>query len=519
MVDLAKQIALPHEFSPQRFPSFPALERTAVMGFNAPLTTNIAAAASNKYIVTRQAAYPLWGPIAVGGAATCYGASVGYSLPVTPAVSGPAFTNFAAPDRWNVGNVAPGDTQVGISGSVAYLLYPVLGVDPVFGAAPFLYIPSYSGICGFHFVVSLTTVQAAKTFSLEYRVWDSPGEARVLRARVITDGTNRGAAVSLAINAESGIWVQFAGISTSSTLDTFVGGLNIELVASGPSGTYAGSTSSAGTLTLGTAPSVGILLPLMSPAEFSNSSLPWYSTRTTASAALFTNVTQLLNKGGTVLGGRVAPHVVSPWAVTQSYITGLHPAEKAFLPLETGVYTYVPPSTDMVGFMDYTLDTSMGAKPCPVHRLDNDSLVNILFLTATGAVESMAINMDWHIEFRTTSTLFQVGLSAITIEAFHQAQLALVSAGFFFENPTHGSILSRIAQTAGRIGRAAFAASAYVYPEVGAMQKGYRAAKSILLSNAPRDAMKTTSLAGSGMKKKPKPSPKKKAKPAAKKKR
>lgn len=60
---LSKQMALPHEYAPLRFPSFPALERTALMGFTVPGTVPLSASQSTKILVARQAAYPVWAEV------------------------------------------------------------------------------------------------------------------------------------------------------------------------------------------------------------------------------------------------------------------------------------------------------------------------------------------------------------------------------------------------------------------------------------------------------------------------
>jgi hypothetical protein len=207
------------------------------------------------------------------------------------------------------------------------------------------------------------------------------------------------------------------------------------------------------------------LFPGFAPAEFGNSTLPWATTRTTATAALFTNVTQVLNKGGTVLAGRITPQVHNPWLVTSATLSTLHPAEKQFLGLETGLYTYVPPSTDLADFWDYTLPTDSGT--LPLFRLDNTAMCNVGFFTTTGVIESIAITTDWHIEFRTSSALFPIGMCTMTLETLHQAQLALHAVGFFFENPDHKDVLSKVASSAARFAKIAVPAVTLLNPTAG----------------------------------------------------
>ncbi len=140
--------------------------------------------------------------------------------------------------------------------------------------------------------------------------------------------------------------------------------------------------------------------------------------------------------------GRLAPQTVNVWRASLTNVSGLHPSEKAYLPLETGAYTYVPPSTDMAMFWDYTIPIGVYPSPTgtrfPIIRLDNTSLVNAGFFSDPDGGTNLAITADWHFEFRTTSALFSIGLSGTTLESFHQAQLSLVEAGFFFANESLG---------------------------------------------------------------------------------
>jgi hypothetical protein len=251
------------------------------------------------------------------------------------------------------------------------------------------------------------------------------------------------------------------------------------------------------------------LYPAVQPTEFQHSILPWSSTRTTASAALFTNVTQVLNKGGTVLAGRLSPESAEVWTFTSLNLQNLHPAEKAYLALESGAYSFVPPSTDLTDFYDYTSPNSVSnfssSSTVPVFRLDNASLVSALVFTpAAGVSEALAINLDWHIEFRTTSALFEIGMSTATIESLHQAQLALASVGYFFPNATHKSVLNKVASGATGFLKWALPYAAAAPGMVGMAGK----AGQFLLSAKPKPNLKPTSGQTSGIVSTPKAKPK-----------
>jgi hypothetical protein len=165
----------------------------------------------------------------------------------------------------------------------------------------------------------------------------------------------------------------------------------------------------------------------------------------TAAATLFTNVTKAINKEGTILAARLNPETVNPFYFNAATFNDIHPAEKYFYGLEKGFYTYAPPSTDLTAFQDFVSHDQSGGVS-PLYRLDNNAMVNAFLFSDPDGATALAVNLDFHIEFRNSSQLWPIGLSGMTLEALHQAQLALVSAGFFLDNPDHKWILEKISQ-------------------------------------------------------------------------
>lgn len=445
---LARQISLPGEHAPLRYPSFPALERTAVMGFNAPASLTVPSNTNTALTVFRQATYPVWAdqPLQVGYASHY------------PSITGTLMTgvaqclNFSMRPhlyKWNTTDTTATTVYPGTSGTpvaaAGQPFYPVLGADRGMPGAEFTYVPNGATL---YIVVSADTALSGDSNSnVQLEWWQSPGEsADPISTSVTIFAGKRGGMVSWG-TALQGQWIRPVNINIAipSSQSTTIQSLMVSLYVVSGTASYSSSGTDKGTVTL--APTtVTMHMPLVSPIEFTNSALPWYASRVTAAALLGTNVTQVLNKGGTVLGGRVSPAVQNAWSVSYSYINGLHPAEKAYLPLETGVYTYCPPSTDLVFFGDYTLNTAFAAAS-PLFLLSNDALYNKIYLVAPVAC-TMACTCTWHIEFRTTSSLFQVGLSGMTLEALHQAQLVLAESGFFFENVEHKQLLNKVVSLA-----------------------------------------------------------------------
>lgn len=445
---IAKQIALPHEHAPLRFPSFPALERTATMAFNLPVQVDMPSEETTKLALFRQAAWPAWNQ-------RLFETSFAYTMTTAfddintvnavPDLTGylPIATSYR--DR-SPSILLPGMTS-GVGGFFP-LLYPVLGVDSRLGQAPFIFAPRGTRVVLIAAFDKPITNAASLDFQLE--VWKKPGQTgQPVNGAFSTTATYTGASYFIAGNDE---WIRFKTFDIG-TAAVPAGTTALSLTIAITNSTYSDyvpSMTNAGEL-INSAPVVNdrLFLPTSTVPEFYNSALPWTSTRVTAVSLLGSNITQVLNKAGTVLGGRLNPTSTNVFSATKESISGLHPAEKAYLPLETGFYTYCPPSTDMADFYDYTLNilpvdygvTALNS--APLFRLDNTSMVNVLFCDP-GTRGAIALNVDWHVEFRTSSTLFNVGISGATLEMLHQAQLALCHAGFFFENPTHTNILSKV---------------------------------------------------------------------------
>lgn len=500
---LAKQIALPHEYEPTRFPSFPALERTALMGFNQPMALALPASQPIRVGVCRQAAWPVW-------ADQGYTKATGYVVDylTTQATTGATTAinlDIASMRLWSVGNRAAG-TFPGVSGISGLFTYPLLGVDNNTGVIPFTYVP----VAAAHLAVVSTVggvpiTNGVSTVKVDWEVWSSPGEVYILTSsNNIASGQTGAAHIITSLPDRSWVRPRTVSMGGSAGFTNYQMLVTIGAFTRVPGYTPSGTTC--GNLAVSPPTSETFMfVPLVYPNEFSNSLLPWYATRTTASAFLGTNVSQVLNKGGTILGGRVSPNVVSMFRVESSYVSNLHPAEKAFMGLETGVYTYVPPSTDMSSFWDYTVPTFNGLVPnAPVFRLDNDALQNVMFITAGSVAESLACNVDWHIEFRTSSALFQIGLCNMTLESLHQAQLALTHAGFFFDNPDHKRILGDVIKGVRKVLPYADVALSTFAPGMSAASKaayqlGKKLVRDTTLSRRPNTNAKPTSGAASGI--------------------
>lgn len=503
LTGLSRQIALPHDHAPQRYPSFPALERTAIMSFNANASLAISSVATTatKILVARQAAFPVWAESLTG---IRDGYTVSFSVTPSETLTTATITTTTcvvsnAPVTWTNTTTTATAAVVGNNFTPPPYVYPLFGLDHLVGPRPFVFVPAGHS---YMFVISASQIidpLDACDFSVTYSRWAAPGQTSLEQTAMeltVNSGVRGGATASITVGEGSWILIENVVQRGGATYD--LAGLQVTMGVASGNQSYLTNATTRGTIT-STSAATTALLPVAYPVEFANSALPWYSTRTTATAALFTNVTQVLNKGGTVLAGRVAPQVVNPFTVSRTYIGSLHPAEKNYLGLETGFYTYVPPSTDMADFWDYTLDTSMGAPSCPLYRLDNTSLVNVAFFNSAGATETLAVNVDWHVEFRTTSALFQVGMSALTLESFHQAQLVLSTIGFFFPNEEHKGILAKVIAAAGRFAKAAFPTAVSMVPYANAALKAGSILHDVIVPKRPPKVIPPSSAERSGI--------------------
>lgn len=202
---------------------------------------------------------------------------------------------------------------------------------------------------------------------------------------------------------------------------------------------------------IGSAPKT-LFMPVFNPPEFANSTLPYSKTRLNASAALFTNVTAALSKEGTVLAARLKPTIVDPWSFSTTNIDSVHPKLRYYGPLEKGLYTFTTPSGNVDTLDDCRLDlasnSTMSLTQRPLFNARNIGVYNAIVFQDLGSAEAgtqLATSCYTHLEFESTSSLFPIGVSTMTLESLHAAEVALLSFGHFHENPLHWSAITSAA--------------------------------------------------------------------------
>lgn len=195
-----------------------------------------------------------------------------------------------------------------------------------------------------------------------------------------------------------------------------------------------------------------LLLPAFTPPEFNNSTIPYRKTRLNASAALFTNVTSVMQKEGTVLAARLNPATIDPWSFGISDIDSTHPKLRYYGPLEKGLYTFTTPGGNIDTLDDLVLGLSspstVNGAARPLFSPLDMGIYNAIIFTDTNVVGDatiLAVSCYAHIEYETTSSLFPIGVSTLTLETLHAAEVALLGFGHFHENPIHWAALTSAA--------------------------------------------------------------------------
>jgi hypothetical protein len=160
-----------------------------------------------------------------------------------------------------------------------------------------------------------------------------------------------------------------------------------------------------------------VLFPITKPVEASTTSIPWKAVRATSTGALFSNVTAVMAKEGTVTAARISTEVFSclypgNW---DSRMDSVYPKDRYFGALENGLYTFTLPDSGAEQYRD-TLQGTTRALIAPawaaleatagVFDLDKLAYANIIaFNDIGGDATTLAITVDRHIEFRSSSVL------------------------------------------------------------------------------------------------------------------
>lgn len=422
---IAQTIAVPHEHKPQRLPTFPNLERTAAIATIATGTSGVTGGTVREFALMRSPTYPLWTLSAAStGAASVYYKRDGQFGKLTSVGDTVVFAN----DCYSGFGYAGADTTWTSSYSQKYPQC-VLSDGRVF---------LKTATAGFT-AVMFTCSNFVGAIDIDVESWDG---SETTNYNTLSSVTVAGSPAIISLSL-FGPWFRIV----SMTLHGLTSGSPSDLTD------LRVGISSGGTLTVPLGTGVQFFGPVFSTPEYTTASVPYASSRANAAAVLFSNVTAVLDKDGTVTAARVPRVACHPWEGTaaalgtyDSTINAVYPKDRYFGPLEKGLYTYTLSDAAVEAFHDYTNDI-VGAPP----RFYGDSydyVTLIQFRDLGGNGSTMAITLDTHLEFRSSSMLFPVGFSNTQLEVYHSAQMALAQLGVFFENPTHLSTIIGLVRSA-----------------------------------------------------------------------
>lgn len=485
---LAKAVAIPRDHKPVRVPTFPALERTSTLAFTDTRVVPVANADATYALVTRDPAFPVW----------------------TSRVLNPLNHSFFNRVTYADGIPAAAGASITLPPPPLEVVYTGVAVDEL-TAIPLIrtedgdFCPVWARNYGWQ--MDHSTAPNAGTFVCGVREMLTGGDVRLAEYRTgaaVSGNVQTGNTIPIpedvvAYRLESAEWTPvdtvavgtfYFGCTTTHTKVSNPLTSPISVQEGGP-GTY--------------------LYPVSFPVEYTSVTTPWQSVRCNAAAALFTNVTSVMNKEGTVNAGRLTVDRVSPFAfdLWENAMSVIHPKDRYFGALENGLYTFTLPEQGSEVYREVQVTPAGGSKPIAVFDMRYFQYYNAIIFSdlansASAAPTNLALTVDRHIEFRTSSVLFPLGFSTLSLESYHVAQMALVQSGVFYENPTHLGVIANVI-TAGLK-----KVAPYVYPII---RTGVKAGAQKVLNMA---AKKLGDFAQSQMTKKQPTTKKGKPKPAPK---
>lgn len=436
---IARTIAVPNLHPARRLPTFPNLERTAVLAFTDTSVLSVPASGTMCLIVTRDPAFPLWQETTTTSAGAFF-------------ISGHAGFAMKASSPLDVTVQTEDNTFK--TGIMAYKPYIVKkGVE---------YIPlgartKDSGM-RLGFEIKFAAGAATSGFiEFELEMLTGNGEVESLS---FSNAVTMAAGLPVSLAMEVGL--DYVGARFVKVLAAVSHDSTIEWVRMGCTTTPSTSTTT-GALTTPVAATVTRMWPVGAPPDYVIAPQIWQAVRSTAVAALFTNVTSVMDKEGTVTAARLAlsgglgsglglsPLRPYDWAG----FSAVHPRDRYFGAMEHGIYTYTLPDANSEKFVDCTMfidNNPLTSTDTAVVNIDSMGYANCIQFADfdSSKVTNLALTLDRHIEFRTTSRLFPTDFARESLEAYHVSQMALNQMGVFMENPTHLALIAGMAAKAVR---------------------------------------------------------------------
>lgn len=491
--DIAKTIALPEDHPPHRMPTFPALERTAVMSFLDTSTLRFGAGDRSFVALFRSPTYPLWVDGSMLG--SIYNRVTGTGLNIGGSQSESVSAN----------------TELGthIAGSAIMnrqLEYPLVhhSGDLFYSLGMRVNLSTSQMVFAIELVNCTGGLDAC---SMQLEGINSSGE----KVGIHTSGTK--------VVSGTNIVFHYTPDPTFFAI-RLVGATFTASTAGFGCGDYYCGVCPAGVSSALIVPSATVvprLWPFFPPPEMATSTLPYESVRATAVSVLISNVSAVMSKEGTVSAARLPVSTKGALDPTSWEAFGnVHPKDRYYGALENGLYAFTLPDAASEKFVDGVQGNQPGNTIGPrrgVFDISSSAFVYAIVVEDLdgNTVTQAAVRLHRHIEFRTTSRLFQTTFSKISLESYHLAQMALADLGSFSENPVHPLVV------AGMVSKAAKMAWPHLKPLAAqaAVHLGNKAAGWVnrnLVGNMTQKQMVVPTSQSTGKKKKAKKAKKQKQK-------
>lgn len=412
---------------PMRLPTYPGLDRTAVLSYQAPLTLTVPTTGTLSIGFQPQTLLPLWASVPVThetwqvvylAAATILNTAAKVTIPferlqsLTAGATGSLSTAFAPA---TLGAVPP-PAQA-----------PIIGQDG--SPIPFTYVPA-----GFNLYVGValgTTATEQVEAAVEFEQWADPGDTSLpgstptLSTMVLTVQSGKGSGFNGAYTFAANSWIRPVTVIVNAGYPN----IGVDLFVTAGTVAFEASASTWGTATVTARTAFSAYLPVICPNDFFSSPQPWADTRVVAGELQMVNVTPQLSRGGSVLAARLTPESAPSFNWNAATLSTVNPREKAFFPADKMITAHLPPNTTTPTFVDGTYDVAAAStyidgkgsiKACPMYSLKALGPFAAMFITAP-STSTFAVTLEWHIEFRTPSSLFPIGHSVATIQDMHAA--------------------------------------------------------------------------------------------------
>lgn len=423
--ELAQLQAVPITHRPLRLPTYPQIERTSILSLSGTSGVTINTSTSSLGVVVRQPAAPVWytNTTSITGVRLFR-----YTLPA----GAPALPQTVGSELYLVplyDSIVP-SVSTTIVGSTPN--FQGIALDPT--ESPWVWVPAAMQM---YFMIETSATLAGGSWQLTYDyiqgfAFDVPSHGQLL----LTTGSS----FALGVQTFGGGWWRASSICCLQAPST--PGMTITGICMG--------YQSGGTTTTPIASTAPFLDALTyPPPEFTKAPFLYEDSRINALGVLFQNATSVMYKEGTVeafLTNSDVAVLSNNWAFGSAY-SDIAPRSRYYGLLERGIYTFSLPDAPSSLFQDCTYTTTTGL--IPAVRLGGSANLNIIrFNDLAGSGSNLGVEFCFHLEFRNTTMLWPVGFSAVQLEHWHQAQVALQKMGCFFENPTHLAAIATLARQA-----------------------------------------------------------------------